>query len=284
MAEQVVPIVWPFAIGSTQSNFVRAVIDQANKDQKKYTFIFEHKPGAGGSVAAKHVDNHNGLSILASSASFFVRPQFYPNESHDITHFKPVLIQCTNGPYLIVSSKYKTLSDVRKQKELNIGVILGSITEANARQLQRLMPNTKLNFIGYQNTNQPTQDMLAGNLDLNVDLPSSTIQWVQEGKIFVLGSSGTAKYPDFTTWKDQGVSGFTGLVTSYFMAVKSNTDPKVTEELHQILRDASNNNPRLSALYKSDFCSQANLNLKESNETFANWTTYWPTKLKSLQE
>ena len=51
-AQTVVPVVWVFALSSSQGNMVREIIQEANSRQTKYQFIFEHKPGAGGAVAA----------------------------------------------------------------------------------------------------------------------------------------------------------------------------------------------------------------------------------------
>ena len=80
-AQTSVPLVWPFAPGSNQANFARAIVEEANKQQTKYVFHFENKPGAGGSIAANYVANYNGIALLTSSSSFFVRPVYYPNES-----------------------------------------------------------------------------------------------------------------------------------------------------------------------------------------------------------
>ena len=38
-----VPGVWGFAVGSTQGNYFRAILEQANREQNKYEFQFEHK-------------------------------------------------------------------------------------------------------------------------------------------------------------------------------------------------------------------------------------------------
>ena len=42
-AAQIVSIVWPFNIGSTQANYARALVTEANKTQNKFTFVLENK-------------------------------------------------------------------------------------------------------------------------------------------------------------------------------------------------------------------------------------------------
>ena len=70
-AQTVVPITWPFGIASSQANYIRVTIKQANTDQKKYIFILEHKPGAGGSIAVKSMSEKSGLALMGHTSSFF---------------------------------------------------------------------------------------------------------------------------------------------------------------------------------------------------------------------
>lgn len=280
-----VPIIWPFSIGSNQATFVRLIIAEANKQQNKYNFILDNKPGAGGYLAARYVQDHKGLAILSSSSSFFTRPIFYPNESHRAEDFKPAYIECTGQPYLILSSKYKTLDELRKQERVTIGANFGSITEAMARELQLALPNTKVDIVPYSSgTLGPTQEVLAGRLDLNVDLPAEAMQYIESGKLNVIGASGTVDSKYIKTFNSQGFKGFSGLTSSYSMYVKDDTDPKVIKELHDIFtKAASAAGGRLQNAYDRDLCPGANFTLKESNDIFNKWIKYWPEKLSNLK-
>jgi len=279
-AQQSVPIVWPFAPGSNQANFARAIVEEANKQQTKYLFHFENKPGAGGSIAANYVLNYNGIALLTSSSSFFVRPVYYPNESHKPSDFTPVLIQCTGQPYVIVSGKYKSVNELKSQSKLNIGANIGSLTEALARELKTNLPISDLAVVGYQNTLQPTQEMIGGTLDLNVDLPTSTLQWIETGKINVIGASGTKDYPNYKTFHNQGIKGFEDLVGNYQIVASAKTDTATVNELHAILRKASRDSGRLAALYQNDYCAQADVDLKTANVMYDRWSKSWPSWLK----
>ena len=282
--KQTVPIVWPFAIGSQQANFIRLIIAEANIQQDKYNFIFENKPGAGGTIAANYVSNYKGIALLSSSSSFFVRPQFYPDQSYRVEDFRPVLIECTGQPYIITSAKYKTINDLRKQKRLSIGMIQGSLTEALARQLQLALPNTELIFIGYQGTLQPTLDVIGGNLDLNVDLPAFLQQYIVDGKLNAIGSSGSGNHSYFSSFNSAGISGFENLVSNYQIVARSDIDPTIIEELHNILRKAANSSQGLPGAYASDLCIPANLDMEHTNATYKKWTMYWANKLQFLKK
>jgi len=89
-AQQTLTIIWPFGIGDTQAQYSRSLVEELNKTQKKYTFILENKPGAGATIGARHV-LATPNSVLAASTAFFVRPNFYPEESHSVADFRPLM-------------------------------------------------------------------------------------------------------------------------------------------------------------------------------------------------
>lgn len=281
-ATQTVPVVWPFSIGSNQATFIRLIIAEANKQQNKYNFILENKPGAGGYLAANYVQNYKGLAVISSSSSFFARPVFYPNESHRVEDFKPVYVECTGQPYLIVGTKFKSFDDLRKQERLTIGANYGSITEAVVRELQTALPNVKVDLVPFASgTMGATQEVMAGRLDLNVDLPGEAMQFIETGKLNVVGASGTADSKYIKTFNSQGVKGFANLTSSYAMYVRADTSPDVTKELHEIFtKAAAAAGQPLQEAYARDYCAGLNLTLKESNDIFNKWVKYWPEKLK----
>ena len=284
-APQPVPIVWPFSIGSNQVNFIRTIIDDANKKQNKYSFYIEFKPGAGGTVAAQYVDKHKSLALLSISSSFFVRPFYYPTESHKVENFKPVLIECTGQPLAIVSKKFNTIDELKNQKRLTIGANHGSLTEALVRELQQILPNTELDLIPYPGTVQATQDVLADRLDLNVDTPGESLQWLEIGRINMIGASGTVENKHFKKFNSQGIKGFSGLTNNYMMLASSKTDEATVKELHEILRSSAQATAiRLREHYARDYCVEADLNFKQTNDIFNKWSTYWPEKLNSLSK
>lgn len=284
-ATQPVPIVWPFSVGSNQVNFIRAIIDDANKKQDKYNFYVEFKPGAGGTVAAQYVDNYKGVALLSISSSFFVRPYYYPTESHKVENFKPVLIECTGQPLAIVSKRFNSVDELKNQKRLTIGANHGSLTEALVRQLQQILPDTELTLIPYSGTVAATQEVLADRLDLNVDTPGESLQWLEIGKINMIGASGIVENKYFKTFNSQGIKGFAGLTNNYMMLTSSKTDPAVVKELHNILRSSAQATAvRLREYYARDYCVEADLNFKQTNDIFNKWSTYWPEKLNALSK
>lgn len=278
--KQNVPIVWPFSVGSNQVNFVRAIIEEANKQQNKYQFVVDFKSGAGGTVAAQYVARTDQLTLLTSSSSFFVRPVYYPNESHNTNDFRPIYIECTGQPMTILSLKYKTLDELRKQKRLTIGVGLGSVTEAAARELQKVLPNTEVDFIPYGGVLPAVQDVLSGNLDLAASWISDTKQFVDIGKLSSIGITGTRDVEGFKSFHSQKIRGFEDLVGNYLIVAPARISDQQAEELHNILRKGAQTSTTLKGYYDSDICAGVDLNWQQTQEIYKRWQQYWPAKLK----
>ena len=278
-AKQVVPIVWPFSAGSAQANFLRELIEESNKQQDKYQFVFENRPGAGGAVSANYVLNNNSFTLLGTTTAFFIRPLFFPNESYNIDSFAPVYIQCTDQPLVLVSTKFKSFEDLKNNKRLTVGAISGTITDVIVQQLARSLPGVTVDLIPYQGVLPSVNDVLGGQLDLAVGFVADVEQFVNLGRLSVVGMTGTIDYAGHKTFNSQKVPGFTRLASSYSILANKNTNPETTEEIHRIFNKAANST-RLKTFYERDLCKPSSLSFKETNVQFNNWQTYWKEKLK----
>jgi tripartite-type tricarboxylate transporter receptor subunit TctC len=140
MSKEVVTVVYSWTPADPAANYDRAIIKEANQIQDKYTFIFDARPGAGGGIAAHYVGNTPN-TILATSSAFFIRPNLYPEQSHNINSFKEILPKCT-APFAVASGKYKSWKDVPTDKPLSIGISgMGTTTHVVATQLVKKYPN-----------------------------------------------------------------------------------------------------------------------------------------------
>ena len=164
-AQQTVSIVWPFGMGDTQAQYSRSLVEELNKAQKKYTFILENRPGAGATIGAKHVAATPN-SVLSASTAFFVRPNFYPEESHSVSDFRPLMTQCA-APMVIVSKRYKNWNEVDRNKPINIGISgLGATSHLMAMEIIKRYPNAQP--VPYKGTREASMDVIAGNIELSV--------------------------------------------------------------------------------------------------------------------
>jgi tripartite-type tricarboxylate transporter receptor subunit TctC len=279
-AKQVVPVVWPFSAAASSNNFLREILEESNKLQDKYQFVFDNKPGAGGTIAVNHVLNNSSFSLLATSSAFFVRPIFFPNESYSISNFVPVYIQCTDQPLALVSTKYKNFQSLKSANRISVGAIYGTTTEVVVRELAKNLPGVTVDLIPYQGTLQPVNDVLGGQLDAAIAFIADIDQWVSNGRLNVVGLTGSTNYENKTTFISQGVSGFSRLATNYLIVVPEKTNPETVKELHAIFSKAAANSKKLKDQYSRDLCKPSNLSIKETNDQYNKWQMYWVEKLK----
>jgi tripartite-type tricarboxylate transporter receptor subunit TctC len=205
ISKEVVTVVYSWSAADVAANFHRTLVEEANRIQNKYTFVFDTRPGAGGTVAANHVANTPN-TILATASAFFVRPNFFPNESHDLTSFKELMPQCS-APAVISSQKYKSWKDVPADQPLTIGMSgMGSTTHLIAAQIIKRYP--KMIVVPFKSTSEAVLGVLSGNTDFAVNFIGDSEQYTTAGspkKIYMLGITG-----------DQTVNGIAPLISQGF--------------------------------------------------------------------
>jgi tripartite-type tricarboxylate transporter receptor subunit TctC len=235
-AQKTVPIYWPFAAGSSQANMIRSIIDSANSQQNKYQFVFQHRPGAGGAVAANAAIESKELSILASTSSFFIRPLLY-KESHNVEDFAMLSLICSSQPLAIFSKKINSLSEIQ-DREVSIGIIPGSITTLATRSLKRENPNLKILEVPYKGTPEATSDMLGGHIDGSVDFIGTSVTTRFGNDVKVLGITGTRNIGGYNTFQSQKIRGLENVNNDYYFFVSKTIDLIIRQELHKILNNA----------------------------------------------
>ena len=198
-AKETVTIIYAFSPADTMANYSRTLVEEANKIQDKYTFIFDTRPGAGNSIAANYVKNTPN-TILASSGAFFVRPNFYPNARSNVEDFREILPQC-NAPMSVASVKYKSWKEVPTDKPLNIGTSgLGVVSHLVSTQVQVKYPKTQV--VPFKSTTDGLLALVGGQVDLTVGFIGEQEKW-SDGKVKVniLGTTGQGynKHPAMTS-------------------------------------------------------------------------------------
>ena len=188
----------------TAANFYRALAEESNKIQNKYTFIFDAKPGAGGTVAANHVLVTPNTVWINSSAAF-IRPNLFPNESHDMSQFKSLLPMCV-APFVIISTKYKSFKEVPKEAKLSIGISgLGGTTHLVALQVASQYPNMQI--VPFKSTSDALLSVLSGNTDFSVGFFGDVDQYSKSDsvkRVYLLGMTGKESVKEVPLLKNQG--------------------------------------------------------------------------------
>jgi tripartite-type tricarboxylate transporter receptor subunit TctC len=246
-ASEVVNVHWPFSPSSPQANMIRELLSSANNSQNQYRFVFQSKPGAGGTIAANATKDSPGLNILATTSSFYVRPELYTN-SHNVNDFHMIGVVCENQPLGIYSKKSITL-DILKNREFTMGVIQGSITNLLSQAMANANPNLKIKEVYYKGTVEASQDVLGGHIDTSIDLvgPNMISQF---NNINLIGVTGKISRPGFPTLKSQGINGLDQMTVNYYIFVKNSVSSTDKRNLNKILNP--NGNAQVQKLCNND--------------------------------
>ena len=270
-ASQTLTIIWPFGIGDTQAQYSRSLVEELNKQQKKYNFILENKPGAGATIGARHVAATPN-SVLSASTAFFVRPNFYPEESHSVADFRPLMTQCA-APMVIVSKKYRTWQEIDKSRPINIGISgMGATSHLMAMEIIKRYPNAQP--VPYRGTREASLDVVAGNLDLSVAFLGEVEGFLDKGDLFALGISGRKPVRAVPTLESQGFAGVGEVVNMHSLQVPKTMPAEQYNELRDMVMQAARADSVQKA-YAVDYCEPSNLDSVATQRWFDGQVALW---------
>ncbi len=270
-ASQTLTMIWPFGIGDTQAQYSRSLVEELNKQQKKYNFILENKPGAGATIGARHVAATPN-SVLSASTAFFVRPNFYPEESHSVADFRPLMTQCA-APMVIVSKKYRTWQEIDKSRPINIGISgMGATSHLMAMEIIKRYPNAQP--VPYRGTREASLDVVAGNLDLSVAFLGEVEGFLDKGDLFALGISGRKPVRGVPTLESQGFAGVGEVVNMHSLQVPKTMPAEQYNELRDMVMRAARADSVQKA-YAVDYCEPSNLDSVATQRWFDGQIALW---------
>jgi tripartite-type tricarboxylate transporter receptor subunit TctC len=244
-ASQTVQVFWPYTLGSNQASIVRTLIDNANKLQDKYQFVFVMKPGAGGIIAVNSTLTSTGINVIAHSSSFYTIP-YTMKESYDVDKFRLVTELCVDRPLAMYSKKFTSLDG--HNKELSTGITPGGVLSLVPKLINKNSTNVRLFEVPYKGSTDSTIDLVSGVLDTSVDWLSS---YRTQSNLNILGITGKRSLAGAKTFQSLGIKGLESLVTDVLILTPSVTDENVVRELNSIFNDSNKDNT--TALCQDDF-------------------------------
>ena len=203
--------VWGWIPTSTQGSYFRAILDEANRAQDKYEFVFENRPGAGASIAARHVLAQPGTAVFANSTAQFIRPYLYPDASFKLSDFKPVMVMGISPAALI--TKGKTLDQLVKQDRINFatagtGSTIHLMAEALVKDIKKKYPGKDIQMIHFASTYEAFLSVMGGHTD-------ATFEFLGDAKAkataetTLVGLTGKNRVDNIATLASQGYPNLT---------------------------------------------------------------------------
>jgi len=276
MAKEQIEIVWAFNAGSNQANTIRQIINLANTSQSKYQFVFHHKPGASGTIAANYVNSNPQRTVLAMSSSFIIRPYFEKDiNTHDLDDFVPVLVQGHQAPLFVVSNRIKDMHHLISQKRLTIGVSgMGSASHLAAVDLAKKIPGSVI--INFGNMVEAMTNAAGAHVDVAVGLYSDALPLITAEKLQVLAYSGDRELQGIpgTLLKNHGIDSIT---LDYAMYASRGMTADKYQEIQQILLSV-NKTDLISQAYIKDQLLVSQYQPSDLARWYADRRIYWKHK------
>jgi tripartite-type tricarboxylate transporter receptor subunit TctC len=279
-----ITIVVPFAAGGPIDVLTRIMADHM-KDTLGQPIIVENVGGAAGSIAAARVARSapDGYTLITALWGTHVANAAIYSLSYDVQKdFEPVALLSSNA-LLIVGRKNLPANNLTelvaylkanpdKATQGTSGV--GSVGHVGGAFFQSVT-GTKFQFVPYRGLAPAMQDLMAGNIDLMFDTPTSSIPQVKAGTIrayAITADKRLAAAPDVPTTDEAGLKGLhISTWTAFFApkgtpkeivdplskaAMKALADPAVQKklgEIGQVIYPPEQQTPQaLAALQKAE--------------------------------
>jgi tripartite-type tricarboxylate transporter receptor subunit TctC len=228
----VVPIV-----GSTNDVLARLI---APKLQEVFgqPFVVENKPGAGGNIGADTVaksapDGHTLLigynGPIAVNVTLFDKMPYDP-----VKDLVPISLMVTTPNYLVVSptAGVNSVADLIAKAKAAPGklayasIAIGSSSHLTMEML-KTAANVDLTHVPYKGPANALTDLIAGNVQAAFFVPGNVQQYVKEGRLKLIASSGAKRFASTPNIPTLIESGYPDLVaTSWIGLLAAGGTPK----------------------------------------------------------
>jgi tripartite-type tricarboxylate transporter receptor subunit TctC len=208
----------PLGAGSGSDLMARVVMDQVSR-QVGRTIVIENRPGAGGTIGAGAVAKSapDGYTVLAYGALATAHALYKKLPYDTLKDFAPV-IPFGQQPLVIVvapSRGWKTLGDMIAAAKAKPGSMnyttagVGSASHFSAERL-RASAGFEAQHIPYKGASEAVTEVVAGRADFSVQLLTTTLPLIKEGKLQPLAVSANSRassLPEVPTTIEAGLKG-----------------------------------------------------------------------------
>jgi len=213
-----VTMVVPLAAGGPLDTLARILAEQM-RGSLGQPVIVENVTGAAGTVGAGRVARAaaDGYTIgMGFLGTHVLNGAIYPLSYDVVKDFEPIALVSSN-PHLIVARAALPANDLSafigwlKLNPASAGMAgVGSSTHVAGLLLQKFA-GVRFQLVPYRGAAPALQDVMAGQIDLMVDVASNSLPYLQGGKIrayAVTAATRLASAPEIPTVDEAGLPGF----------------------------------------------------------------------------
>lgn len=196
----IVPIV-----GSTNDVLARLIAPKLSEAIGQ-PVVVENKPGAGGNIGADMVakaqpDGHTLL--VGYNGPLAINPTLFEKMPYDpVKDLQPLTLAVKSPQYLVVNSQagINSVQDLLAKAKADPGklayasVAVGSASHLTMEML-KLAAGVQITHVPYRGAGPAVTDLLAGNVQAAFMVPGNVQQFAKEGRLKLLASSGTKRFP-----------------------------------------------------------------------------------------
>lgn len=224
-AEQVYPsrpvtMIVPFAAGGPTDTIARTLAEQMRVSLGQ-PVVLENVTGAAGSIGAGRVARAEGdgyTLIIGVWGTHVLNGAIYPLPYDLLKDFEPISLVASN-PMVIVAKKAvpaNNLAELIAWLKANPDkASAGTTGTGGASHVAAILfqkeTSTRFQFVPYRGLAPAMQDLVAGQIDLMIDNPATSLPQVRAGTIKVYATTAKARLaaaPDIPTADEAGLSGF----------------------------------------------------------------------------
>ncbi len=211
-------LVVPFAAGGPPDVIARVLAPSMGEALGR-SIIVENRPGASTTMGTLAVTRAapDGYTLLASSLSMVVVPYVLAKPGFDpLVDLKPISTTGSSPQTLVINQALpiNSASDLVSFAKANPTAIkaahtgIGTSTHLGLLALMQAGGFETL-LVPYRGAAPAISDIVAGHISLLMTAPSTSIQLAREGKVRLLGVTGTKRMtamPELPTLKEQGLN------------------------------------------------------------------------------
>ena len=211
-------LVVPFAAGGPP-DVIACVLAPSMGEALGRSIIVENRPGASTTMGTLAVTRAapDGYTLLASSLSMVVVPYVLAKPGFDpLVDLKPISTTGSSPQTLVINQALpiNSASDLVSFAKANPTAIkaahtgIGTSTHLGLLALMQAGGFETL-LVPYRGAAPAISDIVAGHISLLMTAPSTSIQLAREGKVRLLGVTGTKRMtamPELPTLKEQGLN------------------------------------------------------------------------------
>jgi tripartite-type tricarboxylate transporter receptor subunit TctC len=211
--------------------------------------VVENRVGAGGTTAAEQVAKSakDGYTALMMSNAHVVSPAMYKSLRYDsVKDFQMVSMVGTAGLMLVVAPNFpaKNLKELIAHAKANPGKLnFGSpgvgTTQHFATEFMKQRAGLDIQHVPYKSTPATLTALLAGEVQMVIELIQTVQGQVQAGKLRAIGVTSAQRFPtvpDIPTLAETGLPGYD--VTSWYgLAFAAGTPAPIVEKANKAMRE-----------------------------------------------